>query len=508
MTSPDRDHWIGAMDEEMQNLQMHEVYTLYQFDENFDKSKLLKVKWCYALKYNHLGEIIRFKARLVACGYKQRHGLDYDEVFSPTLNSECIRLLTSYALDNDYLIHTCDVTGAYLNADIDREIFLMQPPGYSVGPNYCLKLKKGLYGLKQSGRLWYQKIKSILLELGFKKVQIENNIFYNSDRSLIIGVYVDDLKILGRTKEMIEHFIKQLQEIGKLKVKYSDKLQLLLGINFTVERDTIYLDQKLKIEELAKKANIRNTTSQSVPLMTPNNKLIDRDLGSPMIENVSYYQELIGSLLYISRTTRPDIQFAVNQLCQYNHRPTALHLKYAKQVIQYLLNTKNVRLAFVKSSGCKLTAYSDSDFANSADRRSITGSVIYHGLNLIYWSASKQKLIAQSTNEAEVIAMNETCRNLMYYRSILNELRGAEPDSIKLYTDSNGALRFALDGIGKRSKHFEVKLLYVKDLSDKKLVKFDRVSSDDNIADVFTKFLPKEKFIGFRSKLNLIHLRW
>lgn len=101
------------------------------------------------------------------------------------------------------------MTGAYLNADIDREIFLQQPLGYSVGPNYCLKLKKGLYGLKQSGRLWYLKIKSILFELGFKKVQIENNIFYNSDRSLIVGVYVDDLKILGRTKPKIPTHLAQ-----------------------------------------------------------------------------------------------------------------------------------------------------------------------------------------------------------------------------------------------------------------------------------------------------------
>lgn len=487
---------------------MHNVYSLHQFDQNFDRTKILKVKWCYALKFNHLGEITRFKARLVACGYKQKFGLDYEEVFSPTLNSECVRLLTSYALSNSYLIHTCDVTGAYLNADIDREIFLHQPPGYSVGQNYCLRLNKGIYGLKQSGRLWYQKIKSILIELGFKKLQIENNIFYSADRSVILGVYVDDFKILGKSKKLIEQFIQQLEQIGKLKVKHTDQLQHLLGIRFTVENQIIYLDQQLKIEQLAKKIGIKNTTSQSIPIITPNYHHIESDLGSPVIENIREFQEIVGSLLHISRTSRPDIQFAVSQLSQFSHRPTALHLKYAKQIVQYLLNTKHLKLAFTKSPANKLTAYSDADFGNSPiDRKSITGTAIYHNDNLIYWAAVKQKLIAQSTNESEIIAMNETSRNLMYHRSMLNELSGTETD-ITLYTDSNGALKFTQDGIGKRTKYFEVKLLYVKDLADKMLVKFARIDTKNNIADIFTKFLNRDKFASFRSLLRLIHIRF
>ena len=493
------------MDEEIKNLQAHNVYSLHQIDRNFDRKKVLKTKWCFALKYNHLGEVDRFKARLVACGYDQTYGLDYDEVFSPTLNSECVRLLCAIALVLGFLIHTCDITGAYLNADIDKEIFICQPLGYSVGPDYCLKLNKGLYGLKQSGRLWYLKIKSILNKMGFKKTQIENNIFYKPDLSIIVGIYVDDFKILGRTGQQITEFVDQLNKIGGLKVKHSNQLQKLLGMNFTVRPGAIYLDQHFKIENLAKKLGIRDTTSQSIPILTPGHKQIESDLGSPMIENVKLFQEINGSLLHISRTSRPDIQFAVSQLSQFSHRPTALHLKYAKQVVQYLLNTKHLKLCFTKSANNSLVAYSDSDFANSVlDRKSITGAVIYFNDNLIFWSSVKQKLIAQSTDEAEVIAMNETCRNLMYYRSILNEIFD-QPLDIKLYSDSNGALRFARDGVGKRSKHFEVKLLYVKDLHDKGLVRFERVDTKDNIADVHTKFLDREKFKMFRDYLRLVH---
>lgn len=274
INSPERAYWIEAMDEEIKNLQAHNVYSLHQTDQHFDRKKILKTKWCYALKFNHLGEVDRFKARLVACGYDQTYGLDYDEVFSPTLNSECVRLLCAIALILGFFIHTCDITGAYLNADIDKEIFIAQPLGYCVGPNYCLKLNKGLYGLKQSGRLWYQKLQSILYKMGFKKVQVENNIFYNPERSIIVGVYVDDFKILGRTEKQIYEFVDQLNKVGGLKVKHSNKLQKLLGMNFTVQQNTIYQNQRLKIEELAKKTGIRDTTSQSIPICTPNHRQI------------------------------------------------------------------------------------------------------------------------------------------------------------------------------------------------------------------------------------------
>lgn len=485
------------------------VFELHPTDELFDKDRLLKTKWVYQLKYNHLGEIIKYKARLVAGGYKQKYGEDYIDIFSPTLNVDCLRLLITYGLEYDYIIQSCDVATAYLNASIDQDVFTYQPEGFKVDGEYCWKLKKGLYGLKQSGLLWYKTLKNLLYKLKFKKVKIENNIFYNHDRSLIIGVYVDDLIILGKSNKLIKQFINNLEKEGDLEIKHNENIKSLLGINFNINKDYILLDQQLKIDKLCKSINITKINNQEVPILTPNNKQISNDLFSPVIKDIKQYQSLIGNLLYLARTTRPDIQFAVNQLSQFNQRPTALHLKYVKQVIQYLLNTKKLKFYFIKSNSNnnKLVAYSDADFANNTeDRKSISGVVIYYNNNLISWSAVKQKSIAQSTNESETIAANEASRNSMYLRSILNELLDTEID-IKLLTDSNGVINLAKNGIGKRSKHYETKLLYIKDLSEKRLIKLSRVDTNNNIADLNTKFLNKNRFKFLRDQLRLINIK-
>jgi hypothetical protein len=201
------------MNTEINNMLMHDVFELINIDKipNFDKKNVLKTKWVYTTKFNLNNQKI-FKARLVAGGYNQIYGINYFDISSPTLNIDIIRLLICYALNNDYQIHSLDINAAYLNAEIDTEVFINSPIGYKIGNNFILKLKKGLYGLKQSGRLWHQKFSNILKLLSFQHSIIEPNVYFNKNKLIILGVYVDDVIILGKTVKIINTFVNELMK--------------------------------------------------------------------------------------------------------------------------------------------------------------------------------------------------------------------------------------------------------------------------------------------------------
>jgi hypothetical protein len=275
-------------------------------------------------------------------------------------------------------------------------------------------------------------------------------------------------------------------------------------MNFEIKTNEILIDQKDKIVQLANLYNIKNENNQEIPIK--NQKYIDPYLDEDVLEDITEYQSIIGSLLYLSRCTKPEITYSVNILSQFNCRPTKTHLKYAIQIVQYLFNTRNSKLKFIKSDIEPLIGYADADFANDKiDRKSITGNIIYYKGNPIFWNSKKQTILAQSTNEAEIISCNSICKQLMFYKNLIKIIFNDEIKVIIL-NDNTGSIKFCKNGLTKRTKHIDIKLYYLKDMFDLNQYKIDYVSTKDNPADIFTKSLNKETFKHLKQFLRLIKM--
>jgi hypothetical protein len=260
---------------------------------------------------------------------------------------------------------------------------------------------------------------------------------------------------------------------------------------------------------LFKFCKISKPRNQFVPIKSTNLLNICED--EEVIEDVTYYQSIIGQLLYISRLSRPDITIAVNQLSRFNQKPKPTHLKYAYQVVEYLNHTKNLSIKFKRSTKSsneivRLHTYTDSDFANDInDRKAFSGFCTYLDRFIISWNSIKQTIVAQSANEAEIIAANEALRQHLYLKNMINELILSKTVNIesKLFSDNNGVIKFCKRGIGQRTKHLDLRLKLIYDHYNKKTIDVERVSSKENQADLFTKFVTKTDFQHLRPKLNL-----
>lgn len=209
-------------------------------------------------------------------------------------------------------------------------------------------------------------------------------------------------------------------------------------------------------------------------------------------------------MLFIARLARPDILFAVIQLSRFASNPLTIHYKAAIKIIQYLFNTRDLIIKFNAPKYVSLTGYSDSDWANDIlDRKSYTGFTVYLNGNPIVWSSSKQKLIAQSSDEAEMIAANDATRELMYCAHLYEEITG-HPIKPKLFTDNAGVIRMSDRGFGKKTKHISVKELYVQERVDLNELEIIHINTKKNVADVLTKGLDLQQLTKFRTKLHVV----
>ena len=493
-------HWPDlkkAMDEEMNAMYERQVWKLVTPPKD---AHILESRWVYAAKYDENGDFIKFRARIVAKGYNQIEGVEYDQVFAPTLSLENIRLLLNLALEYDLICHVIDFSTAYLNALLDKKIYMRQVEGYNFQPQFVCELLMALYGLKQSGRMWNKCLADKLIEFGLKRLKTDDCIFICRKRMLIVAVFVDDVKIYARTTEEIQTVIDYLRSHFKLVDK--GPLSMFLGTRFFVDKNYIIISAVQKIIELAKKVGIVKYRRQNTPIKPK--ELFYPDENGVFFKDVGLYMSVIGSLLFIARLARPDIIFSVIQLSRFASNPLTIHYKAAIKIIQYLFNTKDTIIKFTKPNYVSLTGFSDSDWANDIlDRKSYTGFTIYLNGNPIAWSSSKQKLIAQSVDESELIAANDAVRDLMYFANVYKEITGhyLKPT---LFTDNAGVIRMSDRGFGGRTKHMSVKELYVRERLDLKELEIIHISSEKNVADIFTKGVDLKLFRAFRNKLHLV----
>jgi len=351
------------MQEEMNSLTKNDVYKVTKLPSN---KQCIDGRWVFTVKYDECGEV-KHKARFVAKGFNQRYGIDYEETFAPTAQISSVRMLCQAAVDQNLDIYQMDVKSAYLNATIDKEIFVKTPKGFSEkddnGDDLVWKLKKSLYDLKQSGRIWNECINDSFLSMGFQRSQADACIYIKSSDQgkVIVLVWVDDILIASNSQDLLNDVKSSL--CSKYDMKDLGKINSFLGIDFTVGEGEISMSQDKYCEKLLSKFHMSECKPRSFPCSTDLDKNCDN---SPPFKNVKVYQELIGSLIYLMTSSRPDISYVVTRLSQKMSSPSELDWAVAKGVLRYLKGTLQYKLVFKRCERTpQIIAYKDADWAGA-----------------------------------------------------------------------------------------------------------------------------------------------
>jgi histone deacetylase 1/2 len=459
--------------------------------------------------------VVRFKARLVAQGCRQRPGVDYNETFAPVSSHSTRRVLLSLAAVQDLEIQQVDIKTAFLNGVLEEEVYVSQPPGFHNGnQGQVCKLLKSLYGLKQAPRAWHSKLAEKLKELGFDACKSDPALFVNRKNPeswIYLITYVDDLLIVSKLSQETDGVKLKLKTV--FSVHDLGDVKSFLGSEVSRDRSlgTLKVTSSLKIENLMREYGIleadRNVETPMIlgflPTESSHNEQSGIGSGMPLSEGHRYL-ELIGSLQYLASTTRPDISQAVGVLSRYRVSPTTSHWNGAIRVLKYLGSTKDLGVVYGSHSEEELVGYVDSDFAGDLDtRKSTTGYLfLYHGA-VISWCSKKQTSVATSTVEAEYIAASQAVKEAMWLGSLLGEL-GIKISSIKLYCDNLGCITNMKNHVvSKYTKHISVSYHHVREKVAWGQIIPLYVPSEENIADMFTKPLSAKVFQGHRARLGI-----
>ncbi|KAJ0474222.1 putative RNA-directed DNA polymerase [Helianthus annuus] len=491
--------WMAAMVEEIRALHQNNTWTLVPRPSSMN---VVGSKWVFRIKYHSDGSIDRYKARLVAQGFTQIPGLDYSYTFSPVVKASTIRIVLSLAVLNKWNLHQLDVKNAFLNGDLNETVFMEQPPGFvnSSHPDYVCKLSKALYGLKQAPRAWFHRLSTFLLSYGFTCSRADTSLFIlrKDAHIMYLLVYVDDLILTGNDDEILRSFISHLHR--EFAIKDLGRLNYFLGLE-VVHTDTgLFLTQA----KYAKDILLRAKLYDSKPVHTPLAPHESFSASGVPYSDPTLYRSLVGALQYLT-ITRPDLSYAVNQLSQFLHSPTVDHFRAVKRLLRYVKGTLSFGLSYSSSHPPDIIGYSDADWARCLDtRRSTYGYSIFLGGNLVSWSAKKQPTVSRSSCESEYRAMANTAAELVWITHLLRELHALPPDRPTLLCDNKSALFMTQNPVShKRAKHIDLDYHFIRELvnSGKLYTKF--VPTNLQVADIFTKSLPRAQFDVFRDMLRL-----
>ena len=489
-TAEDHEEWDKAMRSEIQSLENLKTWNLVERPKD---RNVISSKWVFKKKFKG-GAYDKHKARFCARGFSQKEGVDYDLTFAPVARHSTTRIFIAKAAQMNRSINRIDIKNAYLNAEVKEDIYLELPQGYyrlmgRQDKKQVAKLNKSLYGLKQSARNWYLHFKSVLEQLGFNTSQVDPCLFTNGDQ--IILIYVDD--VLLNLGDNLQDFLKKIKMIYTLSEEES--LAFHLGLDYMQTEKEIFIHQRSYIQELAKTHNM--TQCKPRPTPTTNQRLIPKQDFEESLPSSSGYRQLVGSLLWISIQTRPDITYAVYDLCKQLSKPTQAHLNAAKRVLAYLITTQDRGLRFRKNMKTNtIRIYTDADWSSDiADSKSTSGYIVLLNGTPISWCSRKQNHVALSSCESEYIALSECVKESLYIQKLVKEFNFDLYLPLSIGVDNQSTITIASNqAFHRRTKHINRIYDFVRDEIKQGNLTLHYVPTSDNFADGFTKPLIGNKF--------------
>lgn len=493
--------WHDAMKEELDSIHENETWELVELPQG---RKAIGSKWVFKIKVDENGKITRRKARLVAQGFSQQYGVDYDEVFAPVVRNATFRLLLSDAGVQGYKVKQYDIKSAFLNGNLTEEIYMKQPMGFQTGDK-VYRLRKSLYGLKQAARVWNQTLHDELVRNGCCQSKTDKCLYFLERNSGVVKllVHVDDMLVAYNDESLMKNLMRNVGEAFEM--KDLGQVKHFLEIDVTRNNEGHYeISQSRYIDKILKETGLTDAKESKYPLDLGYWKL---DPEENKLQSNEEYRKIIGMLLYLATNTRPDISAAVSILSQKVTCPTQTDLNEAKRIVKYLKGTRDLRLK-MSSEDCKekLFAHSDANWAEDRrDRKSNSGYLCKINGGTVSWSCRKQDLVTMSTTEAEYVALSETCKEMSWLKRISKEMKINVPAVTTIFTDSQSAMNMINNQkFSNRTKHIDIKYHFVKDQVMTGEVKLEYVSTDKNIADMLTKPLGATKIAQLREAAGLI----
>ena len=497
LASSNQTKWAAAMEEEIESLHANEVWDLVELPKD---RKAVGSKWVFKTKRSANGTVERHKARLVAQGYSQRHGQDYDETFAPVVRFESLRTVIALAVQNGLKLHQMDVTTAFLNGELREEVYMKQPEGYAVEGKEELvcKLRKSIYGLKQSPRCWNSALDSHLKEMGFVQAAGDPCLYIASEGEMfLIAVYVDDILLAGCSNERLTAVKQALSR--KFQVKDMGELHYFLGVKVVQDHRTgsVWIGQESYAETILRRFGMEDAKTVRTPV-DASTKLVKGGDDDTCVDQ-PLYQSAVGSLLYLSIATRPDITYAVSNAAKFCAKPTRQHWVAVKRIFRYLKGTQKYGLLYNRSDS-ECVGFSDADWGGDLDdRRSTSGYVFQIGGTAISWRSKKQASVALSTAEAEYIALASTAQESLWLQQLVTDLQKVSPKPMVLFEDNQSAISMTKNPqFHGRSKHIAIKYHFIREQVSSGKVKLQYCRTNDMVADIMTKGLNGEQFEKLR----------
>lgn len=494
--------WKAAMNEEMRSLQENKTWELVKRPGG---KKVVGCRWVFTVKYKSNGEIERFKARLVAKGYSQTYGVDYTETFAPVAKINTVRVILSLAANLGWPLQQFDVKNAFLHGELTDEVYMELPPGLMIPEMHSqkvCKLRKTLYGLKQSPRAWFGKFTKSMRAFGYRQTNADHTLFLKRYKGKITAliVYVDDMVVTGNDPEERKALQSYLSK--EFQMKDLGPLKYFLGIEVSRSNAGIFLSQRKYALDLLEETGM----SACQPVDTPVEEGLKLCVETDQVPvDKGRYQRLVGRLMYLAHT-RPDLAYALSIVSQFMHNPGEKHMNAVIRILRYLKSAPGKGILFTKNEDfSNVDAYTDADWAGAIDdRRSTSGYFTFVGGNLVTWRSKKQGVVSRSSAESEFRGLALGVCEVLWLRRLLTELGFPPRKLIRVFCDNKAARDIAHNPVHHdRTKHVEIDRFFIKEKLDNNILELPKILSENQLADILTKAVSTRVFCKFLSKLGM-----
>lgn len=497
----DWQRWKEAITEEMESLEKNKTWVLTSLPNG---RTVIDSKWVFKIKRNEVGAVDRYKARLVARGFNQRRGFDYEDTYSPVAKLTTLRVVLAVANFGDMQLHQLDVKTAFLNGNLKQDIYMRLPDEFGAG-NLVAKLQKSLYGLKQASREWNRRFHDFIMNLGFRQSEADCCLYIACEKgeAVFLIIYVDDIIIASRSMSVIGALKKKLSLEFEMTDLNEVKMFLGLAIERDMEKGVLQIGQKQYLLSLLNRFGMGECKAAHTPIEV--GLKLEKCTDSSKY-TMHPYRELVGCLMYVTVTSRPDISAAVNYFSGFQSCATDIHWSHLKRILRYLRGTVDLKLVFHRDDvNGIMSGYVDSDWAgNITDRKSVSGYVFKVYSSTVSWATRKQTSVALSSAEAEYMALSVAVTEAIWLRRLLVDLGVNMNGATVLHEDNQACIKVAEeDKVMKRLKHVDVRYHFVRDEIQKRVIRLVYVPTDSQIADVMTKGLGRFQFVKLRELIGL-----
>lgn len=520
--------WRASEQEEIQALLEAKTWEVVRRPKD---KQVLPSKMVYRAKEDEHGQLAKRKSRFVVVGSADRHKA-FRESFAPTMRYASMRMLFAIAAVFGMVVQQYDVKSAYLHGTLPEAIYVEQPKCHVIKSRrtHVLRVKKGLYGYASSGRCWNNRLDKDLRAIGFKRCESDPCVYVrhfekNGVRHMtLLGTFVDDLLSCGTDNADVDRVKTQLAKLYP--IKDLGEARWALGIRVTQTKATLRLDQEKYVGDVLEKfgkylpelgrTRARTPLPQSVTYSRSTQPASDKAKEEMAAKP---YRELVGALMYLAVGTRPDLAHAMGVLSRFLENPGLDHWKAALHVLSYVGRNKDMGLVYRKRQAANSfdghvlgndenspIGYVDANYAmDRDDSKSTSGQVIVMAGGAISWRSKKQGIVATSTCHAEYVAAAEAAREMVWVRSLLEEVGARGMTALRLYEDNEAAIFLTNNpAVTERSKHIRIRWHFIRQCVRDGLLKLHKIESSKNAADQFTKAVPRTKLTDLSSRIGLL----